>query len=78
MYIQSAISGYLKESHWYRMKASSHERLIPQTEEEISELRWLAPGNFNIVLANTYPSIVEVLWPEAFLVWEYGVWEYGS
>ncbi len=51
----------LKKSHWYRMEAASHQRLIPQTEEEISELRWLAPADFNIVLANTYPSIVEVL-----------------
>ena len=43
------------------MEADSHQRLIPQAEEEISELRWLAPADFNIVLANTYPSIVEVL-----------------
>jgi 8-oxo-dGTP pyrophosphatase MutT (NUDIX family) len=51
----------LKKSHWYQMEAGSHQRLIPQAEEEISELRWLAPADFNIVLANTYPSIVEVL-----------------
>jgi 8-oxo-dGTP pyrophosphatase MutT (NUDIX family) len=51
----------LKKSHWYRMEAGSHQHLIPQTEEEISELRWLAPADFKIVLANTYPSIVEVL-----------------
>ena len=51
----------LKKSHWYQMKAGSHQRLIPQTEEEITELRWIAPANFHIVLANTYPSIVDVL-----------------
>ncbi len=51
----------LKESHWYLMKASSQEPLIPQTEEDISELRWIAPDNFNIVLQNTYPSIIDVL-----------------
>jgi len=26
----------LKETHWYRMKTTSHESLIPQTEEDIS------------------------------------------
>jgi len=51
----------LKESHWYLMSASSQETLIPQTEEDISELRWVAPDNLNIILQNTYPSIVEVL-----------------
>ena len=51
----------LKKSHWYLMEADSHQRLVPQAEEEISELRWLAPADFNIALANTYPSIVEVL-----------------
>ena len=51
----------IKKSHWYLMEANSHQRLVPQAEEEISELRWLAPADFNIVLANTYPSIEDVL-----------------
>jgi 8-oxo-dGTP pyrophosphatase MutT (NUDIX family) len=54
-------SWILKESHWYLMKASSQEPLIPQTEEDISELRWIAADNFNIILQNTYPSIITVL-----------------
>ncbi len=51
----------LKESHWWLMRASSQQTLVPQTEEDISELRWLAKKDFNIVLANTYPAILEVL-----------------
>jgi 8-oxo-dGTP pyrophosphatase MutT (NUDIX family) len=51
----------LKESHWFLMRASGHEPLIPQTEEDISELRWIAPGKFDIILQNTYPSIIDVL-----------------
>src|SRR5271155_3074653 len=31
----------LKETHWYRMKASSAEPLVPQSEEQITELRWV-------------------------------------
>lgn len=51
----------IKESHWWLMKASSQQTLVPQTEEDISELRWLHRKDFNIVLDNTYPAIVDVL-----------------
>src|SRR5450432_206693 len=50
-----------KESHWYLMKSSSRAKLIPQIEEDISELRWIGPADFKIVLANTYPAILDVL-----------------
>jgi hypothetical protein len=43
------------------MSTTSHQPLIPQTEEDITELRWIAPTDFEIVLRNTYPAIVEVL-----------------
>ena len=43
------------------MKTDSHQTLIPQAEEEISELRWIGPADFKIVLRNTYPSILDVL-----------------
>jgi 8-oxo-dGTP pyrophosphatase MutT (NUDIX family) len=51
----------IKESYWYLMKSDSHQPLIPQTEEDITELRWVAPSGFNTILQNTYPSIVDVL-----------------
>lgn len=51
----------LKITHWYQMKTDSHQSLIPQAEEEISELRWIGPADFKIVLRNTYPSILDVL-----------------
>jgi 8-oxo-dGTP pyrophosphatase MutT (NUDIX family) len=57
----------LKKSHWYLMEAASHQLLIPQTEEDISELRWVRPADFKIVLTNTYPSIVEVLQAGGFI-----------
>ncbi len=50
-----------KKTHWYFMTTTSHQKLIPQTEEDITELRWIAPADFDIVLRNTYPAIVEVL-----------------
>jgi 8-oxo-dGTP pyrophosphatase MutT (NUDIX family) len=51
----------LKETHWWLMKANSNQRLIPQAEEEITELRWIGGSALATVLRNTYPGIIEVL-----------------
>jgi 8-oxo-dGTP pyrophosphatase MutT (NUDIX family) len=50
-----------KKTHWYYMHANSYQPLVPQLEEDITELRWFGPDDFGIVLRNTYPAIVEVL-----------------
>ena len=34
-------SRFLKETHWWLMKADSNQPLIPQAEEEITELKWI-------------------------------------
>ncbi len=51
----------LKETHWYRMSASADQSIIPQQEEQITELRWVAPEDTGVLLKNTFPSIVDVL-----------------
>jgi len=51
----------LKISHWYSMTSKSKQKLIPQTEEGITEVKWIAKKDWGIVKANTYPSILEVL-----------------
>jgi 8-oxo-dGTP pyrophosphatase MutT (NUDIX family) len=51
----------LKESHWYRMKAGGNQQLIPQTEEDIHELKWVAADDITSYLRNTFPSIKDVL-----------------
>jgi 8-oxo-dGTP pyrophosphatase MutT (NUDIX family) len=51
----------LKESHWYEMKATGHEKLIPQTEEDITELIWVKKEDLKKYFSNTFPTIVEVL-----------------
>lgn len=51
----------LKETHWYLMKTNGYQTLVPQVEEDISELRWIGPTDFKIVQRNTYPTIVDVL-----------------
>ncbi|HSZ32144.1 MAG TPA: NUDIX domain-containing protein [Puia sp.] len=51
----------LKETHWWLMKTKGFQTLIPQMEEDITEIRWIGSANFNLVLQNTYPAIVDVL-----------------
>lgn len=51
----------LKESHWFAMKSSGKQELIPQTEEDILEIKWVKPAELDQYLENTYPSVAEVL-----------------
>ncbi len=51
----------LKESHWYKMDASGEQTLIPQTTEDIQEIRWVARKDLSSFLDKTYPSIADVL-----------------
>jgi 8-oxo-dGTP pyrophosphatase MutT (NUDIX family) len=51
----------LKETHWFLMKTDSRQTLIPQTEEDITELKWAGPSDYKMIRENTYPGILEVL-----------------
>lgn len=51
----------LKKTAWYRMKAVNQNNLVPQLEEGITDVRWLAPGDFMMVRQNTYPLIRDLL-----------------
>jgi len=52
---------FLKESHWYRMKATGNQVLVPQVEEQITQVRWVRNAGLGEIKRNTYPSIVDVL-----------------
>lgn len=51
----------LKETHWFRMGVTDTSGLKPQQEEQITELRWVSPGEFDLVLGHTFPSIRDVI-----------------
>ncbi len=51
----------LKETNWYSMKAKGIETLFPQTEEDITEIRWVIKKELKKYLSNTFPSIKDVL-----------------
>lgn len=50
----------LKESHWYLIEAQ-HQALVPQTQEDIEECRWVKTSDLAVYLENTHPSIADVL-----------------
>jgi 8-oxo-dGTP pyrophosphatase MutT (NUDIX family) len=52
----------LKVTHWYLMQTDFAGELIPQTEEDITEVRWMTKDEVKaVVLKNTYPSIAELV-----------------
>ncbi len=52
---------YLKESHWYNMQVRGKQVLTPQVEEDIREIRWVKPEDLEKYIAETYPSVADVL-----------------
>ncbi len=51
----------LKISHWYRMVISSTEKLKPQTEEDITEIKWFDKNGPELKKLEAYKSIHEIL-----------------
>lgn len=54
--------GYaLKVTYWFRMRYVGNGLTKPQTEEDITEVRWIAQSEMEEVLENTYKNIRLVL-----------------
>ena len=51
----------IKRTFWFAMHCNSNIALVPQTEEDISELKWFSKEHFDEVLANTHSSIADFL-----------------
>jgi 8-oxo-dGTP pyrophosphatase MutT (NUDIX family) len=51
----------MKESHWFVMNISGKQKLIPQTEEDITEIRWVKKSELKIYLNKSYKNIVEIV-----------------
>ncbi|MEO5911436.1 MAG: NUDIX domain-containing protein [Pelobium sp.] len=51
----------LKVSHWYEMQAKGNQKLIPQKEEGITEVKWFSKADWKIIKSNTYSNILDVL-----------------
>jgi 8-oxo-dGTP pyrophosphatase MutT (NUDIX family) len=51
----------LKKSHWFSMKYTGKTKLVPQTEEGITDVRWFNHAQIEMIIHNTYSSILDVL-----------------
>ena len=51
----------LKPTYWFLMSTDDPTHLIPQTDEDITEVTFLGPYDMEWFLKNTYRSIAEVL-----------------
>ena len=51
----------LKKTYWFTMKTNYEGRLIPQLEEDITDVKWLKQGDLNVVSENTYRAINDVV-----------------
>ena len=52
---------FLKITHWFYITCPSKQKLVPQIEEDIAEIKWVKPKDVKEPLANTYPSIKDIL-----------------
>ena len=52
---------FLKISHWYYMTCSSTQTLIPQTVENITEVKWVKTMDIKEPMEDTYPSIKDIM-----------------
>jgi 8-oxo-dGTP pyrophosphatase MutT (NUDIX family) len=50
-----------KETHWFAMKVSGEQQLVPQLDEDILELRWVAKNELNNYLSDTFTNIIEIV-----------------
>ena len=57
-YIQEDV---IKETHWFVMHINQFQEGIPQVEEDIEKMHWVAIENITPYLEQTYPTIKEVI-----------------
>lgn len=51
----------LKKTHWYKMNSHDTSRLVPQTEERISEVRWVPISKAESLAEKSFGSIKNVV-----------------
>lgn len=51
----------LKESHWYRMKVKGEQKLVPQTSEDIHEIKWVTAKAAEKLFPECFPSVRDVI-----------------
>jgi len=50
-----------KLTYWFKMEVSGNQELVPQVEEDITNIRWVSKKELQQYLDNTYPNIVSIV-----------------
>ncbi|MBN1119242.1 MAG: NUDIX domain-containing protein [Bacteroidales bacterium] len=50
----------LKKTFWFEMEFNGNETPIPQTTEDIEEVRWFKPDELEVPMSNTYGLIKDI------------------
>jgi ADP-ribose pyrophosphatase YjhB (NUDIX family) len=50
-----------KKTVWYKMKGYSTDKLTPQTEEQIDDIKWVNTKDLGLYMQNSYPNIIHIL-----------------
>lgn len=51
----------LKESHWYTMSVKGEQKLVPQTDEGIAEIKWVSMKEAQAFFPESFPSVIDVI-----------------
>ena len=51
----------LKESHWFTMNASGEQKLTPQTEEDIFDIKWVDQKDVRSYVSKGFPLILDIM-----------------
>jgi len=54
-------SDVTKETHWFEMHITDEQQLTPQTEEDISQIEWVAQAAVHERLQDSYKNIAEIV-----------------
>ena len=49
-----------KITFWYNMHIENNQKLIPQTEEYIEDIKWIEKPDLSHYLKNSYDNIIEI------------------
>jgi 8-oxo-dGTP pyrophosphatase MutT (NUDIX family) len=47
----------LKETYWFEMMCNEDQNLVPQFEEDITDVKWFSTADVDIPVQNTYASL---------------------
>lgn len=51
----------LKETFWFEMMCNEDQKLVPQLEEDITEVKWFNANELDIPLLDTYASLRQLI-----------------